>query len=111
MVENGPRPPQKHQEEGSLFIPINSLLPSLHTGGAAVIVEELEELVDVIDEELVLVAVLAVLAVPLDDEGLLEVWVLDPLILDSLEHVPTCLAKIWSPRFLTALESQENANV
>lgn len=33
MVEKGPRPPQKHHEDGSLLNPINELLPSLQMGG------------------------------------------------------------------------------
>lgn len=34
MVAKGPRPPQKHQDAGSLFNPMRELLPSLHIGAA-----------------------------------------------------------------------------
>lgn len=34
IVEKGPRPPQKHQDAGSLFMPISELFPSLHMGAA-----------------------------------------------------------------------------
>lgn len=35
-MEYGPRPPQKHQEDGSLFILINLLFPSEQIGGVGV---------------------------------------------------------------------------
>lgn len=34
IVEKGPRPPQKHQDEGLLFMPISELFPSLQIGAA-----------------------------------------------------------------------------
>ena len=48
MVEKGPRPPQKHQDAGSLLKPMRELLPSLQMGagvalGVAVVLAELED--------------------------------------------------------------------
>lgn len=34
IVEKGPRPPQKHQDAGLLFMPISELFPSLQIGAA-----------------------------------------------------------------------------
>lgn len=34
IVAKGPRPPQKHQDAGSLFTPMRELFPSLHIGAA-----------------------------------------------------------------------------
>jgi hypothetical protein len=39
MVENGPRPPQKHQDAGLLSMPISELFPSKQIGGGVVVVE------------------------------------------------------------------------
>jgi len=82
MVENGPRPAQKHQDDGSLFMPISSLLPSLQIGaGAGVIVED-----DVaVAEPVEFVGVESV------DEG--------PVEDDMLGHVPAWRLKISSSSF------------
>jgi hypothetical protein len=54
IVAKGPRPPQKHQDEGSLFTPMRALFPSLHIGAAA---DEADvETTAVLDADRVLVA-------------------------------------------------------
>lgn len=53
MVENGPRPPQKHQEAGSLFIPMSTLFPSLQIGGEVIDGEEMLDLESVFETEIV----------------------------------------------------------
>lgn len=56
IVEKGPRPPQKHHEDGSLLNPMRELFPSLQIGAGVVddddgdangvILAELELIVD-----------------------------------------------------------------
>ena len=59
IVENGPRPPQKHQDEGLLLKPIRELFPSLHIGAGEDDADfEVTELL-AMDRELVAAAVVA----------------------------------------------------
>lgn len=48
-MENGPLPPQKHHDAGSLLRPISSLLPSSHIGGGVIDGEEMLAFVDVFE--------------------------------------------------------------
>ena len=53
MVENGPLPAQKHDDAGSLFMPIAVLFPALQMGAWVIIAEALlvlEEIVGAEDE-------------------------------------------------------------
>lgn len=66
IVEKGPRPPQKHQDEGLLFIPIRELFPSLHIGAGADDDDADVEITGVLEADLVLLAD----AVVADEKGI-----------------------------------------
>jgi hypothetical protein len=68
MVENGPLPPQKHHEAGSLLNPMAVLFPSLQIGGKVGDGEEILDMNDVCETELVDAA----LPEPIEDTGMLD---------------------------------------